>query len=185
MIEETPEPEDQEQPSGPTEERINNPSESLTPHIEANQAAEATQAQPDEQGQPIPIDERVSDDEDDKEKQEAVLLKHEEAAQQRERLDQRGMWQEEVDFQRQIKDSAARRTSEAGKRNISLTRLGKDSPHIHRVNKLFVEPEGYQEFVEQITEHRILIVSGHERSGRFATAVYLAQHLWQQKDLEV
>ncbi len=178
---ETPEPENGEQPQAPIEAQPNNLSESLASPTETNQTSVAAPEQLSDLHRP-------SSDEIDSEDRETLKPEqpnHEEAAHEHERLDQQGKFQAEINFKQQIEDNEEKRKFEVGKRNVSLIRLDKDIPHIRRVNRLFVEPEGYQEFVKHIMEYRILIVSGHEGSGRFATAVYLAQVLWRKKDLEV
>lgn len=192
---ETPEPGDQDhgQPEAPAEPGPGSSPQARAPQIEASQvpALPQEQAPTGEQASnplSLPIDEVESaDDEEDGGKQAPEKPEQEEAARQKERLDEQARWQEDASSQQQkrIKQRENERYIEFGKHNISLKRL--ELSDFQRVNSLFVEPEGYKEFEQQIrqsTEKHILIVAGQEHSGKLMTALYLAYHLWLQKELE-
>ena len=192
---ETPEPKDQDQgqPEAPAGPNPGDSPDAQAPQIEANQAAALPQEQTpaSEQAQnplPLPIDEVEDEDEDEEEgkKQMPAGPEQEEAARQKERLEEQSRLQE--DQQKRIQQREKERYIEFGKRNITLKRLETETPYFREVNNLFVEPEDYQKFKQQVRqspENHILIVAGQERSGKRMTAFYLAQHLWPKKELEL
>ena len=110
------------------------------------------------------------------------------AARQKERLDEQARWQEDASSQQQkrIKQQENERSIEFARRTILLEKLVPSD--LHTVYPLFVEPEGYKEFEQQIgqsTEQHVLIVAGQEHSGKLMTALYLAQRLCPEKDLDI
>lgn len=190
-----PEPGDQghERPEALAEPGPGSSSQARKTQIEASEVPALPQEQAPAGEQPssplsLPIDEVESaDDEDQREKQAPEKLEQEEAARQKERLDEQARWQEDASSQeqRRIKQRENEHFIEFGKQKISLKRL--EPSDFQEVNRLFVEPEGYKEFeqrIRQSTGKHILIIAGQEHSGKLWTALYLASHLWPQKELE-
>jgi TIR domain len=87
--------------------------------------------------------------------------------------------------QEKIKHRKNEHYIEFDKRTITLKKF--DYRDLREVNKLFVEPEGYQKFeqlVKQASEAHILVIAGQKHSGKMMTALYLAQRLWPEKALD-
>ena len=187
---ETPEPKDQDQrqPEAPAGPNPGNSPDAQAPKTEANQPfAQPQEKAPASEQEPDPLSQPIDEQEGAKRRRPAQTEpEQEEAARQKERLEEQAKLQE--DQQKRIQQREKERYIEFGKRNVTLQRLETESPYLREVNNLFVEPEGYQQFEQQVREspeNHILIVAGQERSGKRMTAFYLAQHLWSKKELEL